>query len=128
MRDGPPYAATDRKSFSNLMKSPDGLSAFRKIARTHGYEVNSVELTRDGYLIKLQSDDKKLPGMELGGVDGFEDDESEWEGDERSEVPIGLLAAERDALEALELADQLLDAGAGPVERLREEGRPVPGR
>ena len=61
-------------------------------------------------------------------MDGFEDDESEWEGDERSEVPIGLLAAERDALEALELADQLLDAGAGPVERLREEGRPVPGR
>lgn len=38
-----------------------------------------------------------------------------------------LLAAERDAFEALELADQLLDAGSGAIERLREEGRPVLG-
>src|SRR3954463_1524577 len=57
----------------------------------------------------------------LGRVDGFENDQAECECDERPEVPVGLLAAERDALETLELSHELLDAGARPVERLREE-------
>src|SRR3954465_4947881 len=64
----------------------------------------------------------------LGRVDGFENDKAECECDERPEVPVGLLAAERDALETLELSHELLDAGARPVERLREEGRPLLGR
>jgi len=65
---------------------------------------------------------------ELGGVDGFDDDEAKSKGDERSVVLDRFLAAERDTLEALELADQLLDAGASPVERFRKERRPVLGR
>src|SRR4051794_28772801 len=64
----------------------------------------------------------------LGRVDGFDDDEAEGESHEGSEVLVGFLATERDALEALELADQLLDAGAGAVERLRKESGPVSGR
>src|SRR4051812_21371138 len=64
----------------------------------------------------------------LGRVDGFENDQAKCECDERPEVPVGLLAAERDALETLELPHELLDAGARPVERLREEGRPLLGR
>jgi hypothetical protein len=62
---------------------------------------------------------------ELGGVDGFDEDESKGESDKGPEVPGGLLAAQRDALEALHFPDQLLDAGARPVERLRKESRPV---
>ena len=50
--------------------------------------------------------------MPLGCVDGFDEDEPECESDEGDEVGVRLLAAERDALEPLELADQLLDAGA----------------
>ena len=61
-------------------------------------------------------------------MDGFDDDEAEGESDERAEVLVGFLATEGDALEALELADQLLDAGACPVERLRKESWPVSGR
>jgi hypothetical protein len=57
----------------------------------------------------------------LGGVDGFDEDKSEGESDKGSEVPGRFLAAERDALEALQFADQLLDAGARPIERLRKE-------
>src|ERR671938_1694413 len=63
----------------------------------------------------------------LGHVDGFGDDEAESESDERAEVPVRLLTAERDALEALELADKLLDPGAGPIECLRKESRSAPG-
>src|SRR3954451_16001855 len=64
----------------------------------------------------------------LGRVDGFDDDEAQSECDEGSEVPVRFLATERNALEALELADEVFDAGAGAIERLREEGRPVLGR
>src|SRR3954471_12560990 len=64
----------------------------------------------------------------LGGVDGFDDDEAQSKCDEGSEVLVRLLAAERHPLEALELAHKLLDAGAGAIERLREERRPVLGR
>src|SRR5829696_6515446 len=48
--------------------------------------------------------------------------------DEGSEVLVRFLATERNALEALELAHKLLDTGAGAIERLREERRPVLGR
>ena len=61
-------------------------------------------------------------------MDGFDDDEPKRECDEGSEVLVRFLAAERNALEALELADELFEAGAGAIERLREEGRPVLGR
>src|SRR3954452_7198835 len=64
----------------------------------------------------------------LGGVDGFDDDEAQSKCDEGSEVLVRLLAAERHPLEALQLAHKLLDAGAGAIERLREERRPVLGR
>src|SRR3954467_2679933 len=67
-------------------------------------------------------------GGGLGRVDGFDDDEAQSECDEGSEVLGRFLAAERNALEALELADEVFDAGAGAIERLREEGRPVLGR
>ena len=61
-------------------------------------------------------------------MDGFDDDEAKSEGDERPVVLDRFLAAERHALEALELADELFDAGAGAIERLGEESRPVLGR
>src|SRR4051812_240313 len=48
----------------------------------------------------------------LGRVDGFGEDEHEAESDEGSVVPGGFLARESNALEALELSDALLDAGA----------------
>src|SRR4051794_19005784 len=64
----------------------------------------------------------------LGGVDGFDEDEAESKGNDGAVVLGRLLAAQRHTLEALELADELFDAGAGAIERLREEGRPVLGR
>src|SRR4051812_27528351 len=67
-------------------------------------------------------------GQGLGRVDGFDDDEAQSECDEGSEVLVRFLAAERNALEALELADEVFDAGAGAIERLREERRAVLGR
>src|SRR3954452_5781503 len=68
------------------------------------------------------------PCFMLGGVDGFDDDEAQSECDEGSEGPVRFLATERNALEALELADEVFDAGAGAIERLREERRPSLGR
>src|SRR4051794_3581095 len=64
----------------------------------------------------------------LGRVDGFDDDEAKSECDEGCKVLVRFLATERNALEALELADQLLDTGAGSIECLREERWPVLGR
>src|SRR5918994_1521242 len=69
-----------------------------------------------------------LSRRRLGGVDGFDEDEPEGEGNNGPIVLGGLLAAERHALEALELAHELLDAGTSPVECSREERRPVLGR
>ena len=66
--------------------------------------------------------------VDLGRVDGFDDDEAQSECDEGSEVLVRFLATERNALEALELADEVFDAGAGAIERLREERWSVPGR
>ncbi len=64
----------------------------------------------------------------LGGVDGFDEDEAESKGNDGAVVLGRFLAAQRNSLEALELADELFDAGAGAIERRREEGRPVLGR
>jgi hypothetical protein len=61
----------------------------------------------------------------LGCVDEFDQAQACSEGDDGSEVSGGLFASERDALEALEPADSLLDAGAGFVEGSCEEGRLV---
>src|SRR4051812_2621911 len=63
----------------------------------------------------------------LGRVDGFDDDEAKSECDEGCKVLVRFLAAECNSLEALELAHKLLDTGAGSIECLREESRPVLG-
>ena len=54
-------------------------------------------------------------------MDGFDQDEATREGDKGCVTLDGFLAAENDALEALQLADRLLDAGAALVERAWEE-------
>src|SRR3954464_8455611 len=64
----------------------------------------------------------------LGRVDGFDDDEAKSECDEGCKVLVRFLATERNALEALELADEVFDTGAGSIECLREERWPVLGR
>src|SRR4051812_18241189 len=74
--------------------------------------------------MRLRPAPLQLRDFALGRVDGFDDDEAQSECDEGSEVLVRFLAAERNALEALELADEVFDAGAGSIERLREEGRP----
>ncbi|MDQ5828154.1 MAG: hypothetical protein M3441_28940, partial [Chloroflexota bacterium] len=63
----------------------------------------------------------------LGPVDGFDEDERKSNSDEGAVVLGRLLAAERNALEALELSNQLLDAGTRSVEGFWEEQWPVPG-
>ena len=64
---------------------------------------------------------------DLGGVDGFGEDEAESKGNDGA-VGLGrLLAAQRHALEALQLADKLLNAGAGAIEHSGEEPWPGPG-
>jgi hypothetical protein len=59
----------------------------------------------------------------LGRVDGFDQDEGAGERDEGSEVLRGLLAAQGDAFEALDLADTLLDTGAPLVKNPGKECR-----
>ena len=56
-------------------------------------------------------------------MDEFDQAKAGGERDDRSEVPSGLFAAERDALEPLEPTDALLDARASLVESACEEGR-----
>jgi len=56
-------------------------------------------------------------------VDGFDQDEGTGQGEEGGEVSRRLLTAQRDALEAFDLANRLFDAGAAFVEHLRKEGR-----
>ena len=58
-------------------------------------------------------------------MDEFDQAKAGGERDDRSEVPFGLFAAERDALETLEPTDALLDARASLVESACEEGRLV---
>ena len=55
----------------------------------------------------------------LGGVDGFDEDEAESKGHNGTVVLGRLLAAQRHALEALELAHKLLDAGTSPTPSAR---------
>ena len=59
----------------------------------------------------------------LGGVDGFDQDKGTGERDEGSKVLCRLLAAQGDALEALDLADALLGPSAPLVEDLGKESR-----
>ena len=54
-------------------------------------------------------------------MDGFDQDKGAGERDEGGEVLRGLLAAQGDAFEALDLADGLLDAGARLVEGAGKE-------
>jgi hypothetical protein len=63
--------------------------------------------------------------IRLGCVDGFDEDEGQADGDEGGIVLSRFLTSEGDALEALELADGLLDASASAVERAWEESGPV---
>ena len=58
-------------------------------------------------------------------MDGFGKDEAEGECNKRTEVSCRLLAAQRNALEALQLTNELLDAGARPIECLWKESGPV---
>lgn len=60
-------------------------------------------------------------------MDGFDADEGEGESDEGAVVLGCLLAPERHALEALELAHRLLDASAASGVGSREGLGPVPG-
>jgi hypothetical protein len=55
-------------------------------------------------------------------VDGFNEDHGQSESDDRGVILRGFLASECDTLEALELADGLLDAGTPAVEGFWEEG------
>ena len=95
---------------------------FAKLAETSG---NAVK-TRERLFSELK-EELELQ-MRLRRVDGFDDDEAKSECDEGCKVLVRFLATERNALEALELADEVFDAGAGAIERLREERRPVLGR
>ena len=67
----------------------------------------------------------RLFQITLGRVDGFNQDEAECKGYEGSVVLRGLLASERDAFEALEFADGLLDACPRLVEYFRKECRSI---
>src|ERR1700734_3118061 len=66
------------------------------------------------------------PDRHLGCEEEFDQAHPRGEAEQSSEVSFGLFAAERDALEALEPCDALLDAGAGLVEGACEEGWLVP--
>jgi len=58
----------------------------------------------------------------LGRVDGFDQDEAESKRDERAVILLRLFASKCDTLEALELADCLLDTSAALVKNFRKEG------
>jgi hypothetical protein len=63
----------------------------------------------------------------LGHVDGFDEYEAEREGDDGAEVLRRLLTAERNPLEALQLAHGLLDPRPPTIEHSGEESWPVLG-
>jgi hypothetical protein len=54
----------------------------------------------------------------LGGVDGFDQDESGGESDEGSKVSLCFLATKSNPLETFQLSDSLLNTRPPPVERL----------
>ena len=58
-------------------------------------------------------------------MDGFDQDKADGECDEGAVIARGFLAAERDAFEALEFADGLLDARSRFVEDFWEESGSV---
>jgi hypothetical protein len=58
-------------------------------------------------------------------VDGFDQDETAGERDQRGVVLGSFFAPESDALEPLELAHGLLDPSAALIEGLGEEGRAI---
>ena len=60
--------------------------------------------------------------LDLGRVDGFDQDKAESKRDEGAVILRRLLASKRDTLEALELADRLFDACPRLVECLWKEG------
>ena len=66
----------------------------------------------------------KLP---LRPVDGFNQDEGASENDECAIAVLDFVAAHGNSLEALQLADRLLDSGTGLVEQSWEETGPVLG-
>ena len=59
--------------------------------------------------------------VKLGPVDGFDQDEGASESDESAIAVLGFVAAHGISLEALQLADRLLDPGTGLVEQSRKE-------
>src|SRR4051794_18862428 len=63
----------------------------------------------------------------LGGVDGFDEDEAESQGDDGAVVLGRLLTPQRHTLGPLQLTHKLLEAGAGAIKHLREELRPGAG-
>jgi hypothetical protein len=58
-------------------------------------------------------------------VDGFDQDDAEYECEERRIVLRGLLATQADSLEALDLSDELFDARPRLVQDFRKELRPI---
>ena len=72
--------------------------------------------------VLVQSKRNKHAALKLVRVDEFDQTKACGEADDGSEVSFGLFASERDALEALEPSDALLDARAGFVEGAGKEG------
>jgi hypothetical protein len=60
-------------------------------------------------------------------VDGFDQDEDASESDECAIAVLSLVAAHGNSLKAFQLADGLLDSGAGLVEQSWKETGPVLG-
>ena len=71
------------------------------------------------------SSQTQITTVVLGPVDGFDQDEGASESDECAIAVLGLVTAHGDLLETLQLADGLLDPGAGLVEQLREKAGSV---
>src|SRR3954451_5092599 len=126
-----PWADTTTPAGRMVLTMFAGVAEFERALIRHRTDEGRQAAKRRGVSFgrpqKLRPDQKTL-ALSLGRVDGFDDDEAQSECDEGSEVPVRFLATERNALEALELADEVFDAGAGAIERLREERRPVLGR
>ena len=68
-----------------------------------------------------------VEGILLGPVDGFDQDEGASKGDECTVAVLGFITTHGNALEALQLADGLLDSGTRLVEQSWKELRLVLG-
>jgi hypothetical protein len=116
--------------------SPEMMNAAPRTAETRGpcgstFSANTISVSRSIHAtlmipaaIKTAKSAQQQPRQKspcLGSVDGFDQDEAAGKCDERGIILCGLLATERDALEALELADGLLDPAPSLVEDAREE-------